>query len=113
MNIKTEVFILDLFSKKDRTIKKKKRGSVYKKTIGNPKGQVTAEYLLLAVVFIAFFGLITNTLKNNDYLKDFQDAPNAMFENMIENGNWEVNEAKSQKQHPNQHNLHFTSKGTN
>ena len=74
-------------------------------------GQVTAEYLLLAVVLIILFSLTANTLRDNDYLKGFQDKPKALFTNMVENGNWEPSKEESQKNHPNQHHLHYTTKG--
>lgn len=84
----------------------------YKKKIGQ-KGQITVEYLLLAVVLIAFFGLVTKGLRDSDHLKGFQDKPRALFQNMVENGNRypDTNKAASQERHPNQYHMHYTSKG--
>ena len=85
-------------------------------TIRRNRGQVTVEYILLAVVLIVLFQLAANTLRDNGYLKNFQDAPNKIFVNLIENGNgagWakSVSAPESRNYHPNHHKLHFTSDG--
>ena len=87
----------------------KSRG--YKRKIGK-KGQITVEYLLLAVVLMAFFAVITKNFKNNKHLKNFQDKPNALFENMVENGNRQFDKAASQERHPNQLDMHYTPDAT-
>jgi len=79
--------------------------------IKQPAGQITAEYILLAVVFIVMFQLVSNTLADNEYLNQFQDIPNQVFTNMVENGNWQVDQTDSRNLHPNQHNLHYTPYG--
>ena len=81
------------------------------KKIKRNLGQVTMEYILLAVVLITLFQIATKTLRDNDYLKNFQDTPNKIFVNLIKNGNWEVDETASRGLHPNQHLLHFTPDG--
>ena len=76
--------------------------------INKNSGQVTAEYLLLAVVLIVFFQLITKTLRENDSLKGFQDVPISILVNVIENGNMIVDSKQSQNLHPNHHDQHYT-----
>ena len=88
------------------------RGDSHKMKNRKNSGQVTAEYLLLAVVLLFLFGLVTKTLRNNDHLKSFQEKPNKLFKSMVENGNWEADKGLSQKHHPNQHNLHYTPNAT-
>ena len=75
------------------------------------KGQVTVEYILLAVVLIALFQLTTQTLKTNGYLKEFQETPQKVFRNMVENGNWKLEEAQSRKYHPNHYESQYTPDG--
>ena len=68
-----------------------------KKPIKGKKGQVTVEYILLAVVLITLFQLTSNTFKDNGYLNEFQDTPHDIFRNLVENGNGEVNLVKSRE----------------
>ena len=88
----------------------KKRGA--KNKIQKNSGQVTVEYLLLAVFLLFLFQLATKTLKDNDYLKNFQATPNKILVNLIENGNWEPDTDKSRELHPNQYDLHYTPEAT-
>ena len=82
-----------------------------KKPIKNKKGQVTVEYILLAVVLITLFQLTSNTFKDNGYLNEFQDTPHDKFRNLVENGNGEVNLDKSRSEHPNHHEAHYVPPG--
>ena len=77
----------------------------------NKRGQVTVEYILLAVVLISLFQIATVTLRDNDYLKGFQETPNKIFMNLVENGNWETDVVKSRSLHPGHHDHHYTSDG--
>lgn len=79
--------------------------------INKQSGQITVEYILLAVVFIVLFQVASNTLKNNDYLKNFQDTPRKIFVNMVQNGNWEPILQDGCNLHPNHYNMHFSSDG--
>lgn len=74
-------------------------------------GQVTVEYILLAVALITLFQVAATTLRDNDYLKSFQDVPHSIFQNVVENGNWLVDLEESRSLHPNQHDLHYTPHG--
>ncbi len=74
-------------------------------------GQVTVEYILLAVVLIVMFQLAGQTLRSSGYLNNFQEIPNAMLKNLIENGNWNPDEDESRRHHPNHHFLHYTPYG--
>ncbi len=74
-------------------------------------GQITVEYILLAVVLIVIFQVATKTLRDSNYLEHFQKAPNQIFVNLIENGNWEPNTFQSKKHHPNYLNRHYSSEG--
>ena len=58
--------------------------------IQSPAGQITVEYILLAVALITLFQVATKALRENDYLKNFQDTPHNVFRNIVENGNWET-----------------------
>ena len=82
-----------------------------KADIKNKKGQVTAEYILLAVALIALFQIATVTLKDNDSLKNFQETPGKIFKNLVENGNWIPNERQSRARHPTHHERHYTPNG--
>ena len=64
-------------------------------------GQVTVEYILLSVTLLVLFQISTNILQESDSLKNFQETPQKIFKNMVENGNFEPNEDESRKQHPN------------
>ena len=81
------------------------------KALKNKKGQVTVEYILLAIALITLFQIATITLKENDSLKSFQETPGKIFQNLVENGNWIVDTTKSRSQHPNHHERHFTPEG--
>lgn len=74
-------------------------------------GQVTVEYILLAVVLITLFQLASKTLKDNDYLANFTDTPYAIFVHLAEHGNWEPDKNESRNLHPNNHELHYTPFG--
>lgn len=73
--------------------KKKKRLS---------KGQVTAEYLLLAVVLLMLTKLSFNQINRGGYLNDFVSGPNQYIARMLENGNWKIDLEQSRQAHPNQ-----------
>ena len=77
------------------------------------RGQITVEYLLLAVVLTVLFKVATDTLKNNGYLDEFRNTPADRFRNMAQNGNWKKKneERQSKDLHPNQFNSHRQSKG--
>lgn len=81
------------------------------KKIKRDSGQITVEYILLAVALITLFQVASNTLRDNDHLKKFQDIPSQIFKNMVENGNWIVDEMDSRRLHPNQLDLHYTPDG--
>ena len=75
------------------------------------KGQVTVEYILLAVALLVLVQATTNTLKNTQALKSLQETPQNIFTNMVENGNWELDTTKSRFMHPNHHESHYTPNG--
>ena len=81
------------------------------KFLKNKKGQVTVEYILLAVALIALFQVATVTLRDNESLKNFQEIPGQIFKNLVENGNWEIEEELSRRNHPNHHERHYTPNG--
>ena len=89
----------------------KLRSILFKKQDLKESGQVTVEYLLLAVVLLVLFQVSTNTFKNNDSLKNFQETPRNIFKNMVENGNWEPTPDKSRKLHPNHYESQYTANG--
>ncbi|MCY4321207.1 MAG: hypothetical protein OXC37_02210 [Bdellovibrionaceae bacterium] len=82
------------------------------KILKNKKGQVTVEYILLAVALIAIFQIATVSFRNNENLKNFQEIPGQIFRNLVENGNWIVNENVSRNLHPNHHERHYTPNGS-
>lgn len=88
-----------------------------KKRIYKNRGQVTVEYILLAVALIVLFHVSTSALKDNRYLENFQKIPNQILVNMAENGNWIITEGgdedKSRNEHPNHFKFHYTPKNTN
>ena len=73
-------------------------------------GQITMEYILLAVALLTLFKLVANIMKNNGHLKSFQDRPIAIFRGLVEDGNWKEKESK--KYHPNHLKSHYSSKGS-
>ena len=75
-------------------------------------GQITVEYILLAVALTTLFHIAAKILRDNGYLKNFQELPNKVFVNLIENGNWKIDEIDSRNIHPNQYLLHYTPDGT-
>ena len=79
--------------------------------IKSHRGQVTVEYILLAVALIALFHIVAGAFKNNDYLKNFQKFPGQIFQNLVENGNWEIDTDRSRENHPTQHERHYTPVG--
>ena len=81
------------------------------KFLKSKKGQVTVEYILLAVALIAIFQVATVTLRNNESLKSFQEIPGQIFKNLVENGNWILDGDQSRVQHPNHNNRHYTPIG--
>lgn len=72
------------------------------------KGQVTVEYILLAVVLIALFQIAAASLRDNQNLKNFQELPGQIFRNLVENGNWEPDTRTSRTQHPNHYLRYYT-----
>ena len=74
-------------------------------------GQITVEYILLAVALFSLFHIAATTLKDSDKLKNFQETPRNIFKNLVENGNFEPKEKKSQKKHPNHRESHRMNKG--
>ena len=74
----------------------------------NKKGQITVEYLLLAVVVLVLSRLAFNTLKNGDYLDDFVSGPNQYIARMLENGNWQISTQDSKADHPNHTRRHLS-----
>ena len=74
-------------------------------------GQVTVEYILLAVTLLVLFQVAANTLKDNEALKNFQETPQNIFKSMVENGNWDINESESRKNHPNHYEFQYTTDG--
>ena len=70
------------------------------------------EYILLAVALTTLFHIAAKILRDNGYLKNFQELPNKVFVNLIENGNWKIDEIDSRNIHPNQYLLHYTTEGT-
>ena len=75
------------------------------------KGQVTVEYILLAIAMLVLVQAATNTLKDNEALKSFQETPQNIFKNMVENGNWELDGAESRRLHPNHYEAQYTPNG--
>ena len=76
------------------------------------RGQVTVEYILLAVVMIAAFQAGTKALQKWKLLEEFQDLPAEVFRHMVENGNLETNEPTSRRKHPNYSTSQYTPEGT-
>ena len=74
-------------------------------------GQVTVEYILLAVTLLVLFQVASNTFTENDFLKNFQETPQKIFTNMVENGNWIVDTTESRANHPNHWAFHYSSEG--
>ncbi|MCZ0933059.1 MAG: hypothetical protein OXJ52_07905 [Oligoflexia bacterium] len=84
------------------------------KFLKNNRGQVTVEYLLLAVALIALFHIAAVTLRDNESLKNFQEIPGQIFKDIVENGNWQPNDPQgyeSRKRHPNHHDRHYVPDG--
>ena len=81
---------------------------LFYKKIQEQRGQITVEYILLAVVLVSLFTLMTKTLKDGDYLNEFHDGPTKLLKSMVQNGNFELDEDKSFELHPNQHDMHYT-----
>ena len=77
----------------------------------NKKGQVTVEYILLAVALVTLFQISVITLRNNQSLKNFQELPGQIFRNLVENGNWLIDMPNSRLNHPNHHERHYTPEG--
>ena len=78
------------------------------KTSRFQSGQVTVEYILLAVALMTLFKIMANTISGSDYLKEFQETPHRIIRNLIENGNWRTTGSASRDHHPNQHSRHFS-----
>ena len=87
---------------------KKQKELAFKK---NNSGQVTVEYILLAVTLLVLFQVASTTLRNNEALKEFQEIPQNVFQNMIANGNWELNAETSRSKHPNHYEFQYTTDG--
>ena len=85
--------------------------SSYQQLIKNKKGQVTVEYLLLAVALIALFQIAVTTLKDNQTLENFQKTPGQIFRNLVENGNWDPKTDTSRAFHPNHYEKLYTPNG--
>ena len=81
------------------------------KLLKNKKAQVTVEYILLAVALIVLFQVSAITLRDNESLKNFQKMPGQIFRNLVENGNWKLNETQSRQNHPNHYERHYTPHG--
>ena len=86
--------------------RKERLKSFNKSSLKNNKGQVTVEYILLAVVLVTLFQLATMTLKNNKSLKNFQELPNQIFRDLVTNGTIE-----GSKNHPNHYDRYYTTFG--
>ena len=77
-------------------------------------GQVTVEYILLGAVLAFLFKLVTGSGLLKDSLQNFQETPYAVFNNLLETGNLldpDMSPEEATKQHPNNHELHYTSDG--
>lgn len=75
-------------------------------------GQVTVEYILLAVTLLVLFQVAAKTLKDNQTFENFQETPQNIFQNMIENGTLlEANKDKSRAEHPNHYEFQYTTDG--
>ena len=83
---------------------KKQKGQIRVKQ----RGQVTVEYILLAVVMIAAFQAGTKALQKWKLLEDFQKLPGKVFQNMVENGNLIQDPEESRRKHPNHWESQYT-----
>ena len=101
----TQVLNQSIFISLDFLKAFKKRRSV------RNSGQVTVEYILLAVTLLVLFQVVSKVFKENDSLKHFQETPQNIFKNMVENGNWIIDGDESRVKHPNHREFHFSSKG--
>ena len=72
------------------------------------KGQVTVEYILLAVVSIVLMQVAFKQIKEGDYFKDFVSGPNQIIGNMMENGTWNIDSDEARRLHPNHRERHWT-----
>ena len=100
--------IFDFFIHKNNQIK---INTQVKRNKLKNSGQVTVEYILLAVALLVLFQVATKTLKDNETLKHFQETPQKIFQNMVENGNWKPDGIDSRKHHPNHYEFQYTSDG--
>ena len=78
-------------------------------------GQVTVEYLLLAVALFSLFHLMAKFTRGEmgvtSPLVKFQSMPSQGLASAIESGVWDKNPREARNQHPNHQNSHFSSKG--
>lgn len=74
----------------------------------NSKGQVTVEYLLLAVTLLVLTKLAFNQIKSGGYLDELVTGPNAYIASMLKNGVWSKDKRTSNEDHPNQLKRHWS-----
>ena len=72
------------------------------------KGQVTTEYILMAIVVIIGAQFAFNKIKDKDRMTDLLNKPSEMIGNMMENGVWDDTPASARGRHPNHHERHLT-----
>ncbi len=72
------------------------------------KGQVTVEYILLAVTLLVLMQVAFKQIKEGDYLKEFVSGPNPVIANMLENGVWNIDSKSAREQHPNHIKRHLS-----
>lgn len=88
------------------SIKEKRGGKRPAK--GRTKGQVTTEYILMAIVVVAGAKIAFNLIKSEGLMDDLASKPNEMVGNMMENGVWEQDQNSARGKHPNHHERHLT-----
>ena len=72
------------------------------------KGQVTTEFLLMAIVLVGLSHLAFQQIKNQGMFDNLVSGPNEMIANMLENGVWQRDRQAARERHPNHYNRHLT-----
>ncbi len=80
------------------------------KTVGNQKGQMLVEAVLIMVVFMAFTMLTAKYFKDKEFLKQLITGPWVALSGVLQNGVW-LSPAKGAISHPNGHTRHITIQG--
>ncbi len=74
------------------------------------RGQVTIEYILMAVVIIGFAILVRTGIQRNDILQNMVSQPWLVLQGMVENGTW-GRVQRTKPLHPNFLKRHVTMPG--